>query len=125
VSEIIKGKFTRLDKAENLDQVFEAFDAEGLMRNRPYLGQAHTTSGERGKQEVSGVTMRDIQDCLFLAILDASGCTIPDYKMTINDVYAADLSKIDIMAVAQNMGCRIEKLMGIYPNIIMPEVKGE
>lgn len=34
-----------------------------------------------------------------------------------NDVYKLDLSNIDPIAVAQNMSCEIEKMMGIFPNI--------
>lgn len=37
--------------------------------NRPYLGQSHTGSGTRGKQVVYGLTMRDIRDCFFKAIV--------------------------------------------------------
>lgn len=33
------------------------------------------------------------------------------------DVYKVDASKIDLLAVAQNMSCEIEKMMGIFPNI--------
>jgi hypothetical protein len=33
------------------------------------------------------------------------------------DVYKLDLSKIDPMAVSQNLSCEIEKMMGIFPNI--------
>lgn len=33
------------------------------------------------------------------------------------DVYKLDLSNIDPIAVAQNMSCEIEKMMGIFPNV--------
>jgi hypothetical protein len=39
-----------------------------------------------------------------------------------NDLYGWDLNKLDPMAVAQNLACEIEKIMGIYPNVpaLMP-----
>lgn len=37
--------------------------AKSMRRDRPYSGQRHTCLGQRGQQEVSGVTMRDIYDC--------------------------------------------------------------
>lgn len=33
------------------------------------------------------------------------------------DVYKIDWSKINPLAIAQNLSCEIEKMMGIYPNI--------
>lgn len=52
-------------------------------RERPYNGQAHTDYGERGKQLVVGLTMRDIKDCLVMAILDSirSDKTIDEKEM--------------------------------------------
>lgn len=41
-------------------------------RERPYNGQAHTDEGERGKQMVSGLSMRDLKDCLVKAMLVSS-----------------------------------------------------
>lgn len=41
-------------------------------RERPYNGQSHTDEGERGKQLVSGLTMRDLKDCLIKAMLLAA-----------------------------------------------------
>ncbi|MEJ7830279.1 MAG: hypothetical protein WKF91_18870, partial [Segetibacter sp.] len=42
-------------------------------RERPYNGQSWTDHGERGKQEVKGLTMRDISDCFIKALLKSSG----------------------------------------------------
>ncbi|MFW6272882.1 MAG: hypothetical protein ACOC2U_03785, partial [bacterium] len=39
---------------------------------RPYNGQPHTDQGERGRTEVKGLTMRDIQDCFVKAVLDSA-----------------------------------------------------
>ena len=94
-------------------------------RDRPYIGQPHTYTGERGKQEVSGVTMRDIVDCFVMGALLSNGCDQLDlYNAVESDEYATqemlyklDWSKIDPVAVAQNMTCCIEKRMGIYPNV--------
>jgi len=41
-------------------------------RERPYNGQLHTHDGTRGKQEVKGLTMRDLKDCLIKAMLISS-----------------------------------------------------
>jgi len=38
-------------------------------RNRPYSDQPHTAQGLRGETEVTGITMRDLQDCLIQAFL--------------------------------------------------------
>ncbi len=34
-----------------------------------------------------------------------------------NDVYKIDFNNVDPIAIAQNMTCEIEKMMGIFPNI--------
>jgi len=89
--------------------------AISLNRDRPYDGQSHTEVGERGKQEVSGVTMRDVSDCIVRAFLSCGGidreCPIRD------DIYTIDLNEIDPGAVIKNTVCNIERLMGIYPNV--------
>ncbi len=126
-------------------------------RERPYDGQSHTDQGERGKTLVEGLTMRDIQDCLIMAMLesapsnqyldvDFSKCwnyntspptptqflldrqNEPDFVSTKvdigtwrpQDVYKLNWEHIDPLAVAQNLSCRIEKMMGIFPNV--PEI---
>jgi len=111
-------------------------------RERPYNGQPWTDDGIRGKQEVKGLTMRDIKDCLIQAFLICADPNTPEQlklkekvfeisndphigkgtKYTAKgnwrtqDVYTVDLSKIDPIAVAQNLNCFIEYYMGIYPN---------
>ncbi len=98
--------------------------ALSLEQDRPYDGQPHTDQGERGKAFVSGLTMRDVADCIVLGFLDAAGikreCPIHD------DLYTIELDDIDPGAVIKNAMCHIEKMMGIYPNV--PEMttdKGE
>ena len=92
--------------------------ALSLERDRPYDGQPHTDQGERGKQEVKGLTLRDIADCIVLGFLDAGGiereCPIRD------DVYTIERD-LDYVAVIQNAICHVEKMMGIYPNV--PKLK--
>jgi hypothetical protein len=34
-----------------------------------------------------------------------------------NDLYGWDMNKLDPLAIAQNLTCEIEKLMGIFPNV--------
>jgi hypothetical protein len=112
-------------------------------RERPYNGQPWTDNGIRGNQEVKGLTMRDIKDCLIQAILVCADPDISDqYELTkkvfeisvdpeigkgteyaakgnwrTQDVYKVDLSRVDPIAVAQNLTCFIESYMGIYPNL--------
>ena len=95
--------------------------AYSMCRDRPYDGQPHTSNGERGKTLVEGLTMRDVADCAVLAILACGG--VNRENPIWDDVYNIDFSKIDPIAIIQNMGCNIEKMMGIYPNV--PELKSE
>jgi hypothetical protein len=88
--------------------------AAHLDRTRPYDGQPHTDYGDRGKQEINGVTMRDITDAFFRACFEASGLAIEDWPASI---YNLPWNDMDIVAVSQNLTCQIEKLMGIYPNV--------
>ena len=89
--------------------------ALSLERGRPYDGQAHTDNGERGKELVHGLTMRDIADCIVRGFLDAAG--IERQHPIHDDIYNIDLENIDPGAVIQNATCWIEKYMGIFPNV--------
>lgn len=80
---------------------------------RPYDGQSHTVHGDRGRQEVHGITMRDVQDAFIRACYESSGLMIEDWP---GSVYDLPWSDMDIIAVSQNLGCNLEKAMGIYPN---------
>lgn len=124
-------------------------------RDRPYNGQSHTDDGERGKQLVEGLTMRDIRDCLIRAMLISAPSekylepetflkcwdfstnpptptqflldnqNDPNFisnKVEIGtwrsqDVYKINWDIVDPIAIAQNLTCEIEKMMGIFPNI--------
>jgi len=88
------------------------------LRDRPYYGQSY--EGERGKTLVEGLTIRDVLDCFAMGMLDAS-CeeALQDAAergtWIYNDLY--QLEEFDPVAAIQNAMCRIEKMMGIYPNI--------
>lgn len=88
--------------------------AYSMDRDRPYNGQPHTDKGERGKTIVSGLTMRDVADCIVLGFLDAGG--IYRERPIWDDVYSIE-EELDYIAVVQNALCHIEKMMGIYPNV--------
>ena len=101
--------------------------AVSMDRDRPYDGQPHTDTGERGRQEVHGLTMRDVVDCLIRAMVV---CTDPDSEvgqdlrrkkdcgaLIWENIYEADLAQIDPIALAQNLTCEIETVMGIFPNV--------
>lgn len=86
-----------------------------LNRKREYDGQSHTVDGIRGKEIVSGLTMRDISDCIVLGLLDASRLNI---KNPIHDdIYKIDLKEFDPGAAIQNAICHIERYMDIFPNL--------
>lgn len=115
----------------NLNEIMDDFakyngDKCYLYRNRPYIGQPHTDNGRRGKTEVHGVTMRDIKDAFVMAAFDAANDQDPTGShfdrerkgcVTFDDIYKLDLNKIDPIAWQQNLSCRIEQMMGIFPNI--------
>jgi len=87
-------------------------------RERPYDGQPHTDFGERGKQLVEGLTMRDISDCICKGWFVAAGQqdNVDAELWRYNELYKIE-GDLDPMAVIQNATCEIEKMMGIFPNI--------
>ncbi len=102
-----------------------------MKRDRPYTGQAHTVTGERGKQLVKGLTMRDLRDCYIRGVLQSAAYEAPDKyaesekgeeaELNANDLYGFNMDKLAPGAIFQNMACEIEKMMGIFPNV--PPVK--
>ncbi len=97
-----------------------------LWRNRPYVGQPHTDNGVRGKTEVKGITFRDLKDAFVLAAFDAANDQDPTGNhfererqgyVTFDAIYRLDLNKLDPIAWQQNFSVRVEKMMGIFPNI--------
>ncbi len=105
---------------EVLDGLTQPDYLHTLDRTRPYDGQPHTDLGERGKQEVHGVTMRDLRDCFIRGCYDASGLSPENYP---RDIYGLPWEEMDPIAVFQSMACWIEKYMGIFPNV--PELREE
>lgn len=110
---------------EAIDEATGAND-HSMSRHRPYDGQPWTDSGKRGATKVEGLTMRDIRDCYIRAIFQASGGPLYEEAqkgekacLCENDVFSAavDWNSIDPIALAQNMSCEIEKMMGIFPNV--------
>lgn len=84
-------------------------------RDRPYDGQSHTDAGERGMQEVYGLTMRDIRDCFVMGMFQACGFTGRSlYEGTIYDL---PLEDADPGAIIRNAVCEVENRMGIFPNL--------
>ena len=120
-----------------IKEIFEDFsESQGenapLYRNRPYKGQMHTDQGERGKTEIKGITFRDLTDAFIIGAMAAGNDQIPDYSerekkrlFCWNDLYKLDWNKMDAGAVAQNMSCEVEKMMGIYPNVPKLDLPGE
>lgn len=91
--------------------------AYSLDRNRPYDGQSHTDSGKRGETLVSGLTMRDVSDCIVLGFLSCAGMDERECPLH-DDIYSIpDLNELDPGAIIQNAMCNVEKMMGIYPNV--------
>ena len=84
-----------------------------LDRERPYSGQPQTDTGERGKTELKGITMRDVRDCFIIAAFEAAG--VEESKR--GSIYELDLNDLDPLAWEQNLACHLERRMGIYPNV--------
>jgi hypothetical protein len=90
-------------------------------RDRPYDGQPQTDVGERGKQDVYGVTIRDVRDSFVIGAFEAAGFAFdhtddytPIYTGTIYDL---PWEEMDPSAVLSNAMCELERRMGIYPNV--------
>jgi hypothetical protein len=98
--------------SREIDKLTQPWLAARLDRDRPYDGQPHTDLGERGRQEVHGITMRDVTDCFVRALYDS----VPDGAGA-DSVYDLDLNEADPIAISQNLTCWIERYMGIFPNI--------
>lgn len=123
------------DGVNPLERILDQFDIDSdaanpsMHRDRPYSGQPWTDLGERGKQLVLGLTMRDLRDCYVrawcLAMGGADDRNMPYYNEAMkgegaalceSDIYILH-GDADPMAVFQNMACEIEKIMGIFPNL--------
>ena len=121
-----------MDQMERIfeDAFPECYD-HNMQRDRPYNGQGHTDHGIRGRTEINGITFRDLRDCFIRAcFLSASHIHPAGYNqadngeaaaLCENDLYQLDFDEIDIVAVAQNLTCEVERIMGIFPNIKLKE----
>ncbi len=92
--------------------------------DRSFCGQRHTMQGERGKTEVKGIRFRDLADCIVRAFV----CATPgvsdelreradDRTLNYNDLFTLDTTEMDPLALVQNIGCEVERAMGIFPNV--------
>jgi hypothetical protein len=103
---------------DELPQILEGISPSSLAahldRDRPYDGQPHTDHGERGKTLVEGLTFRDLRDCFIRGCYESSGLPMEQWPGSVHDL---PWDEMDIIAVAQNMSCNVEKYMGIYPNV--------
>jgi hypothetical protein len=97
---LFEGRIVDVTDAELL-QILHG-DRYGGDRNRPYDGQPWTDHGVRGTNEVRGLTMRDIGDCI------ARGRVLAT---------PLDGAEIDNNAAIQNALCEVERMMGIFPNV--------
>ena len=130
------------DLNRSIDQMWDqvghdlGWHDHSMDRTRPYNGQPHTMTGTRGATEIKGITFRDLRDAFIRAYimshnyyqpgtikLEQPNAALIDEagkgdKAAIceNDLYGL-VNGIDPMAVAQNLGLELEKLMGIYPNV--------
>jgi hypothetical protein len=114
----IDGHEIPITDMEHLEEFIESEFSTDILytldRNRPYDGQPWTDDGIRGRQEVKGLTMRDIKDCFIKACYESAPIPESQYPKSIYDLPWND---IDIIAVQQNLSGKIEKYMGIFPNI--------
>lgn len=109
-----------------IEQAFDdlGFNDHNMERSRPYTGQPHTDTGERGRTEVKGVTFRDLRDCYLRAVCLSSGPTNMYHEarkgeraaICEQDIYPL-WNQVDPMAVFQNFACEVERIMGIFPNV--------
>jgi len=110
-------KYTKAKAAKQILEAIEDIEnislRDVLDRNRPYNGQPWTNDGERGQTMVRGLTMRDVYDCLILAFYYSAP---PNYDRNcpLEDLPLAEMS---LEAICQNLGCWLERYMGIFPNI--------
>ncbi len=147
--EILQGDIVRAE--DDLEKLgIPVVDAEDLVpailadvnksasRGREYNGQPWTTNGIRGKHIVTGLTERDILDCVALSLLLLGGSEehaekVIEFKKDVNgkanwswnDLYSdkLDYNKMDPVALLQNIGCFMEMYQGIFPNT--PELRFE
>lgn len=102
------------DVAQEMERINPSSLAAHLDPTRPYDGQPHTDTGERGRTEIKGITFRDLRDCFIRALYESTGKPVEEWP---GDIYQIDLNDLDPIAIAQNLSNNVEKRMGIYPNV--------
>jgi hypothetical protein len=121
------------DNRINMSALMASIDADlglsdcDMHRGRPYQGQDHTFTGQRGLYEVYNISFRDLRDAFirgaFLSAYNQSATLYHEASLgeegliSTNDLYTLDFNEIDPMEWFQNMACEIEKMQGTYPNI--------
>lgn len=126
------------DEPMDLNEIIMGLNDHTTDPNRPVTGQPHTTGGIRGMTEVRGIRFRDLADCIVKAWIDAAGHTIEDDALrdelrdraedgtlNYNDVFKLECGDVDPLALVQCVCVRVEKMMGIYPNVPGREVDGD
>lgn len=91
---------------------------EALVPDRPYDTDSYS-NGKRDRQEVRGVTMRDVRDAFVVGAFEASTLRPEDYPKSL---YGLPWENMDPGAVVRNALCRLEERMGIYPNTCVSHV---
>lgn len=134
-TQVLAGSIELAPTLENL------FGPATMDPERPYNGQPWTSAGTRGQTEIKGITFRDLSDAFIRAFIIShpyyqDGTLIPlepnatlideahkgrAAKLNGNSVFSL-VGDIDPIAVSQNLGCEVEKLMGIYPNCKIDKV---
>ena len=115
---------------ELLEHAFPESYQRGMLRARPYDGQPHTDHGERGKALSSGRAFEDLRDGFVRAVCLSSGPSklyeeaLKGENALLSESAVYECEDLDLIAVAQNLSCEMERLMGIYPNVPeLPEGK--
>lgn len=123
--------------AEKLESMIHRLAGPKSMdRDRPYSGQPQTATGVRGSRLITGLTDRDLYDCMIRGYIlshssfkdstmepEASNYDLiseakkgPFAQLNANDMFGMKGS-VDPLAVIQNTLCEVEKLMGIFPDL--------
>lgn len=102
------------DLAAHLERISPSALAAHQDHDRPYEGQPHTDYGARGAQQIHGLTLRDVRDAFVLAFFEASGLPPEEWPPTIDEL---PVDQMDLMAVASQLSCALEKRMGLWPNV--------
>ncbi len=117
---VVAGDLSNPSEAmRNLAEVLK--DTALLDCNRPYTDQ----QPKRAQHLVSGLTRRDISDCMVRGFLLSGSHVNPEgYRKAKentcynDDLYGWDLNQLDPGAVIRNACNEIEKMMGIFPNLL-------